>query len=728
MEFKDLLTIFKRRTVTIILCVVAVMAVFFAQAYQEPPRFSAAARVTISAERLPMTPAEQQYLDANVPGGVTLPTRQMLLDAYDVYRLAGAIRFAYADVERASGWSWKDKKDDEVLQRLVETQAAEVEFYGPLPASLKVSQAAPVLKAYREMQARVRIRQPLNPQATLYTVTAEGSSEAEVLDFVNVYARAAELYSVVRGVNVYRRADEAIKKQIRQASERIENAKMLAPAAEEFIGLEDEAGRVRGRIDELARAIDRKNATLDADRQELEALAAAAQQIGVAIGPRDVFRRVTSPLLEEIRRNIHSILAEMSERSITWTPENPQYKALTARLAAFRERETEELRRAAQERLSGLKGDIDRLTAEVQGDETRRLTQQAELRLVTERLKQARPAVADIDALKAEIARAREGEMLIEKMMASHEGFFKFEEEAREADRIAGPAYRGAGLWILMAVVVALGAAYVKELIDTNIYTDYDMRRHLNLPVLSLFPRLPRGESPLLTAISVKSPLAEAFHRAATILRTMMAEKKSRTVMVTSAVPREGKTTISVNLAIAFARKGLKTMLIDADLRLPEIHELFKLDRSTGIATLLAAGPDAALRFAEYVRPSGVEHLDILVCGPTPAEPVALLESHAMKVLVGELKAQYDVIVFDAPPVTNVGDPLILAGLVENVVLVVGSGLSERRGVTWAKHLLGTVKANVVGGFLNFARRHGSDSYYYYYYYGYGTKKVRHRP
>src|SRR6185503_11565057 len=200
---------------------------------------------------------------------------------------------------------------------------------------------------------------------------------------------------------------------------------------------------------------------------------------------------------------------------------------------------------------------------------------------------------------------------------------------------------------------------------------------------------------------------SEKFNTAATLIRSAARQLGMKSLMVTSAVAGEGKTTVTVNLGVALARKGSRVILVDGDLRAPSLHKLLGLPNHCGVSTLLQSQLDAG-RVAEGIlpaaarggsldaqkalNPTAMPGLWVLTSGPPPEAPVKLLESDRLPLLMRELKAAADFVIFDTPPVTSVGDALSIAEVVDGSILVVGCGICEHPDVSWSKHLLSNVQ------------------------------------
>jgi len=221
--------------------------------------------------------------------------------------------------------------------------------------------------------------------------------------------------------------------------------------------------------------------------------------------------------------------------------------------------------------------------------------------------------------------------------------------------------------------------------------------------------------SELVAHLDPKGPAAEAFRVLRTNLQFMGLDAPLKSLLVTSAAPSEGKSTVSANLAVSFAQAGQNVCLVDADLRKPRLHKVFGADNWRGLTTAVVNqnGLEADL------QPTGVQGLTLLTSGPIPPNPAELLGSGRMLALLTELQQRFDVVVLDTPPTLAVADAVVLAPRVSGVVLVVRSGRVARQQVKRAQEALAAVKANLLGVVLDGVKNDDSKGgYYYYYYYG----------
>ncbi|OPZ64679.1 MAG: Tyrosine-protein kinase YwqD [bacterium ADurb.Bin478] len=225
-----------------------------------------------------------------------------------------------------------------------------------------------------------------------------------------------------------------------------------------------------------------------------------------------------------------------------------------------------------------------------------------------------------------------------------------------------------------------------------------------------------------------KSPISEAYRTLRTNLLFTTPDQPKKVLMVTSSGPKEGKSTTVANLAITFAQMGNRTLLIDADLRRPILHKLFGLDRKTGLTNILVGR--STLEEAVKVM-DDLPHLELLSCGILPPNPAELLAAQKMRELLEYARTQYAVVLIDTPPTIAVTDASILASLVDGVLLVIRSGVTEKEAVARAFDQLKKVNAPIMGAVLNSIKAadvYGSYYYYYYHQYYYGADMDKKKP
>ena len=213
-----------------------------------------------------------------------------------------------------------------------------------------------------------------------------------------------------------------------------------------------------------------------------------------------------------------------------------------------------------------------------------------------------------------------------------------------------------------------------------------------------------------------KSSVAECCRTVRTNLLFMSPENPARRLLITSASPQEGKSTVVINLGITMAQSGSKVLLLDTDMRRPRLHKAFGIQRGTGLTTAILGEAE----IQEVIRSSDVPGLDIAPCGPIPPNPTELFHTERFSSIIKELSQTYDRVLFDSPPVAMVADPLILSSMIDGVVLVIKGASTSRDMIRRALKQLKDVNARILGAVINDldleSREYG---YYYYRQYGY---------
>lgn len=268
-------------------------------------------------------------------------------------------------------------------------------------------------------------------------------------------------------------------------------------------------------------------------------------------------------------------------------------------------------------------------------------------------------------------------------------------------------------LGMLAGIALGLAAAVLRTILDTTIKTETDVRRISDAPLLGGIAYDPEAvDSPLISQLDPHAIRGESFRQVRTNLQFAHISHRSTTILITSSLPGEGKSTTAVNLAIATAQAGQRVLLVDADLRRPMVGEYLGLDRSVGLTTALLGAVDVK----DLLQPWGADGLEVLTSGQIPHNPSELLGSNAMVELISQLEAQFDTVIIDAPPLLPVTDAAILAQHVGGVAIVVGTKIVRTAELEKALQTLKLVGADVLGLILNRLPAKGPDAYSYSYY------------
>jgi len=314
--------------------------------------------------------------------------------------------------------------------------------------------------------------------------------------------------------------------------------------------------------------------------------------------------------------------------------------------------------------------------------------------------------------------------------------------------RAAGPG-PPVEIWIsylvcgLCGLVFGFFCALLFEKLDTSIRNIEDVTEHIGLEVLGTIPEMKFGKSSagrrrgahvsssdeeqidacIVTHYDPKSPISEAYRALRTNFQFATIQQKAKTLMVTSAVPGEGKTTTAANLAVTMADQGMRVLLIDTDLRRPNVHRVLRMERGPGLADVLRAGVD----YKSVMRPTRVENLWIVSSGRVPPNPSELIGSERMKRFVAQVGQDFDIVICDSPSILVVTDPVLLATHVDAILLVVSVENASRETILRGKKLLESASAQIAGVVLNGVKATRRHYYYYYYYYEDGGGRGKRR-
>ena len=263
--------------------------------------------------------------------------------------------------------------------------------------------------------------------------------------------------------------------------------------------------------------------------------------------------------------------------------------------------------------------------------------------------------------------------------------------------------------------VLALGLAFFFEYVDSRIKTPDEIAAHLGLSPLGMVPAIQpgtwKGKEPLISN-GVPPKFAEALRAIRTNVLFSSAEEGARTLVLTSTGPGEGKTTIAANLAIGLAQAGQRVLLIDADMRCPRIHDVFRQKQEPGLSNLMAghAAPSAC------IRKSSVLGLWLLTAGRVPPNPAELLGSRRYKELIRTLGEHFDSVIIDSPPALAVTDASIAASVATGIVFVIGAEMTSRQAAKVALQQLQNGRPRFLGAVLNRVELERNAYYYSGYY------------
>jgi len=337
------------------------------------------------------------------------------------------------------------------------------------------------------------------------------------------------------------------------------------------------------------------------------------------------------------------------------------------------------------------------------------------------RLAEAKQELSDLEKQLAKyIATKQEIEALTKQLQAVEDQTFKLGIQLQSPDlvrvsipvRAVEPLERYSPKWMInlpagfvLGLMLGVGLAFLLEFMSTTVKTPADVLRQLNMPLLGQIPSQEDEDeesSPAqMRRLQLDSPhsiLAESFRQFRANLLFCAPAEQQRCILVTSCSPNEGKTTISVNLALSLALAGRRVLLVDANFRRPGVAQAFGMEAAgEGLSNVLVgqAAPESLIRKTDHVN------LDILPAGPLPPNPAELLSGVYLKEFIARYSSKYQTIIFDGPPTLVVSDSMVMSSTMDGVIMVVRAGYCARGAIQRAKEQLRRVNAKLLGVVLN---------------------------
>jgi|APTNR8051073442_1049403.scaffolds.fasta_scaffold00058_46 succinoglycan biosynthesis transport protein ExoP len=445
---------------------------------------------------------------------------------------------------------------------------------------------------------------------------------------------------------------------------------------------------------------------------------ASTGRMVVSQGPESLLDRgvVQQPGWEGLKRNQSLLEARLIDLRKTYRDEHPQVQAVLQSIQESQAAIDREVQFAMQEFYSNL--------------ESLKLKEQAVTRAQSEWEDEALETTRKADEyanLKRELERLRGLYDLVFSRLKEVDISTGIEmETVRIIERAAAPGgpitprkMQSIFMAALLGMGIGIALVFGLEFIDDSIRYPEEVSRDLAIPFLGVIPSANWDpddlRSHLLTNMDQKSGLSEAYRNVRSALLFTANTRSMRTLVIASAVPREGKTTTSLNLSVSLAQAGLRVLLVDADMRRGEIHKFFGLEGGRGLSDVLAgqAKPESV------IQRTGLPNLDLVATGPFPVNPSELILRNEFHAFVEYARRTYDRIIFDGPPIMAVSESAILASLVDGVVMVVWAGQTSRKLAQLSLQTLRQRGAQVVGCILNNLEFGRVGYYYYSTYYGY---------
>ncbi|OQY52334.1 MAG: hypothetical protein B6245_23740 [Desulfobacteraceae bacterium 4572_88] len=275
---------------------------------------------------------------------------------------------------------------------------------------------------------------------------------------------------------------------------------------------------------------------------------------------------------------------------------------------------------------------------------------------------------------------------------------------------------------MILGIALGIGFAFVLEYLDNTIRFPEEISDYLGIPYMGLVPAFDTDEVldgmpvELIALHSPKAAASESFRGIRTSILFSSAKPGSQVILVTSAMPSEGKTLCSANIAIAMAQAGSRVLLLDCDMRCPTIHKTFQIGRHVGLSSVMFGRS----KLKDAIIPTQIPNLDVIPCGPIPPNPSEILGSKKMRSLIDELRRKYTKIIIDSSPISAVTDSIVLTQISDSIVLVIRASSTPRQLVKNTVDQLKNINAYILGSVLNAVKPRGNSYYHYQYNYQYG--------
>jgi non-specific protein-tyrosine kinase len=287
-----------------------------------------------------------------------------------------------------------------------------------------------------------------------------------------------------------------------------------------------------------------------------------------------------------------------------------------------------------------------------------------------------------------------------------------------EEEPVSPKTLRNTLLAGVVGALLAAGTVFAADLLDDTIKNPEEVRRAFDIPILGVIGRHEISEGTPITVAEPRSPVSESFRALRTNITYSSVDTPLRRIVVTSPTPKDGKTTVSSNLAVTLAQGEKKVVLVDADLRRPQIHHRFGLLNRFGLSDLFVQPLE---KVADSLQPTSATRLAVVTSGSLPPNPAELLTSKRMGLILETLLKGFDMVIIDTPPLLTVTDAAAMAENVDGVILVAKPGTTKKAALRQSIEILRTVKANILGVVLNEVDpQNHKYGYYYGKYYGGG--------
>ncbi|MBC7793788.1 MAG: polysaccharide biosynthesis tyrosine autokinase [Clostridia bacterium] len=588
------------------------------------------------------------------------------------------------------------------------------------------------------VQGRVQVVQA--KESRIVDISLEDTSADHAALFANAVADAYVEYTQDQRFTTNRSAVEWLNNQLTDLRAKLQTSELALHQFKQdnnivSVSIEDRQSMV-------AQTLEHMNKTLAETTTKRIELEARRDQVKHALGEGlrlDSLEMIgSSELVKDLKAKEAELKQENAEVTSRYTPEHPRAIAVRERLSTVQsqlEQETRNIYLGTSEELASTQSNERRLREEIEtlkGEALELNRKEIEYRRLQ------READNNQDLLQVVLKREKEADL---SAGLTFNNVRKFE-EARVPDRPIRPRVR---VNIMIAVVLGLligaAVAWLVDRWDNTLKSQQQVEKILAVSFLGIVPTIKTAQDGRGRALDLaardhfildnpRSSVAECCRSIRTNLMFMSPEKPKQSLMITSAGPREGKSTFVVNLSYAIAQSGKRVLVIDSDMRKPRLHKSFGVGNDYGLSNLILGETS----YEQAIQETNQDNLHVLACGPVPPNPAELLHTDAFSKIFAELMKRYDRIIFDSPPVAALSDALVIGSMVDGVAMVVKAHETRWPTALKAKRRLQGVGCRIYGVVLNDVdlddRRSSEyyEDYFYYYRQGYGEDEASKKP
>jgi len=563
--------------------------------------------------------------------------------------------------------------------------------------------------AINSLISRIEVNPVKNSQ--LVKVSFESNNPELTMTVTNTIASSFIEYDLESRIEASKEAKEFLSKQIEIATAKVEASEKALndySSKNEIIFLDSNKQSILNqKLAEVSTALN----SVTAERMQKEALLKEVRE-----GSFENPVILNNPLIQGLKSQHATLEAEYFNLLKTYTPDYPKMKNLKSQMDAI------------QERIEKEKASIIR---SIESDYNAALKKEANLSRAVDSIKKKvldfQEKAVQYQILKREVDVNKEMlNSLLQRLNEVGVAAMSKATNIQIVDKAIYPVVPdkpNKAMNLLLSIIFGLmggiGLAFLVEYFDNTVKDARDIEKTAHLPSLGMIPlqkEVIASKRPLIMYSKEKNPVAEIFRSIGTFVLLSTASKPPKTILITSPGEKEGKSTVSLNIAGALVESLGNGVIIDADLRKPKLHNAFNLDNKIGLSTFLSGNIDS-ISNGKLIRNTSVKGISLIPSGPIAPNPSELLSSERMRALLSDLYERFNFVIVDAPPLMGMPDSLMLSTIVDGTILVIKAGKTPRTALIESRRLLESVNAKLLGVILNGVKESDLKFGYYSYYY-----------